>query len=301
MKTIAVFFDKPLGDDYPLNIQMYVDAYRELSDKVKANGGRLCIVRSMDTFLGGNTFSKYWEYEDGKIVERNETLTADVIYNKAHFEPDDASVLVNSVAFDDVCTDKMKSYDMFAELFPQTALLNSADDIDAAIASMRTETVVSKPVDGEGGSGVIVKPKNEIKAVIPSFPYLLQEFIDMNAGIPGFIDGLHDFRMICINEDIKLCYIRTPPSGEFTANVSRGGKEIEIPLDQIPAEALALHTAIDEKLKPFGRRIYSIDLGRDASGRWFIIELNSKPGLEPSRTGKEYGPYLEALAANLCS
>src|SRR6185436_9953431 len=141
----------------------------------------------------------------------------------------------------------------------------------------------------------------EIAQSIHSFPYLIQEFIDTSAGVPGIVEGIHDFRIVAVSGEPVVCYVRTPPPGKKLANVAQGGKEIHVTLDRIPQEALALFQQVDDALARFPKRVYSVDMGRNVDGRWMIIELNSKPGLTPKHWGPDNVRFMELLADTLLS
>ena len=107
--------------------------------------------------------------------------------------------------------------------------------------------------------------------------------MDLSGGIPGIVDGLHDLRLVFIGDRFSYAMVRTPPKGGLMANICQGGSFFTVPDQSIPEEAMEIALAIDARLQSFKTRVYSVDLGLNADGRWKVLELNSPPGLIPSR------------------
>jgi glutathione synthase/RimK-type ligase-like ATP-grasp enzyme len=130
---------------------------------------------------------------------------------------------------------------------------------------------------------------------------IVQEFLDLSGGIPGIIQGPHDFRLIMVNGEVALCYVRTPPAGKLIANVAQGGifKIIDPPF--IPKEALEIALQLDRTLHEYEYRLYSIDMGRLRDGTWKIIELNTPPGLFATQGDPRIRRYQELTADLLIS
>lgn len=301
MKMVAVFFDKPGYNDYPFNEEEYVTAYHELGSILHERGATFAIVRGQDSYKGNNTFTHSWVFDGKTFKEENEEVVVDMIYNKGHFKADSAAKLLNDRELDRICTDKFATYQMFPSLFPQTLLVKNTRDLQKALKQISSDLVVAKPLDAEGGKGVIIDKPDVVLAKVQVFPYVIQQFIDSSAGIKHIVESHHDLRMIVIDGDIVLSYIRTPPEGSLRANVSKGGKEVEVPLEHVPHEALAIKKVVDEEFKRFNRRVYSIDCARHVTGDYLVIELNSKPGLSPARLGKYHKNWLERLSDALLS
>lgn len=296
-KKIGVFFDAPTYEGYPFQIKEYYEAYHELGKLLADRGAEFRIVRTQESFLGGNRFSHSWVFDGTTFRERNEPVELDLIYDKGHFKGDAGSTLLNDVAIDVLCTDKRVTAKMFPEISPKTFEVASRKELEAMLAGWTGEKVVAKPIDGHEGKGVVIGSPAEVLAAEHSFPLLVQEFIDISGGIPGFCDKPHDYRTVIYNGVVGVTYIRTAPPGSFIANVSRGGSEIQVPADKRPAEAKAVVEQIDRRMaERFPKRVYSIDLGRDKSGRWYLIELNAKPAILPARFGPDHERSLRLLA-----
>jgi glutathione synthase/RimK-type ligase-like ATP-grasp enzyme len=279
MQTIAVYFTAPGFESYPFDEAEYRDAYGLLAKILTEAGRRFAIVRSEASYLGDNRFAGGWIYGDGAFARTEEEIAADVILLKGKLRFSGRATVVNDPAFDALCTDKWRTYEMFPEHCPRTLRVESREMLQRALEELPTELIVAKPVDGEGGDGVIIAPKSEMAARIPGFPYLLQEFLDTGGGIPGIAEGMHDFRILSVRGEPLSVLLRMPREGSFLANISQGGRKKVLPPESIPADARAIFDAIDARFRGYANRIYSVDLGRGRDGAWKIIELNAQPGL----------------------
>lgn len=297
MKTVAVYFTDPDFDGYPFTKDEYREAYRDLARMVGTKGGSFVIVRGLSTYTGNMTFFHYWKFENDDFQFHDEPITVDIIYDKGEdFPPDPDATFLNDPAFDALCSDKEQTALMFPNYVPKTIIVHSAEEMPEALDQLDTDTVVAKPIDGAEGRGIFIESKKEITQHVSEFPYLLQEYIDTTGGIPGLVEGLHDFRMISIDGDIVVSYIRTPKEGLLISNVSLGGTEIEVLPEDIPKEAYELYKVVDAVLSMYPRRVYTVDVALDKSGAWKLIELNGKPGLSPLSMGESYEKFYEKLA-----
>jgi glutathione synthase/RimK-type ligase-like ATP-grasp enzyme len=293
---VGIFFDHPDGDGYPFDDEEYRVSYRQLATVFAQRGAETHIVRNQSTYLGGNKFSRSWKFNGLTFEKQNEPVEVDVIFNRGELVADDDASLVKNPDIQSICGDKWTTYTLIPHLMPMTAMVKTTDDFHAAITLIESEKIVIKPLDGFGGEGIVIIAKNEAKNLMPSFPCIVQEFIDTSAGIPGLIEGVHDLRLVALNNKIMHSYLRSAEEGKLLANVSQGGTEIEVLPEKIPQEARALFEQVDAVMKQFHDRHYSVDVVRSASGRWYVIELNESPGLSRMDRGPSYVPYFNALA-----
>lgn len=280
MKTIGVYFDAPAFDGYPFDDADYKKAYHELAQLLADEGAECIIVRDPSTHLSGNTFRGGWKYGQKQFERFEEEVTPNVIYNKGqHLKADSASNYVNDPAFDALCTNKWETYKRFTPFFPVSKLLQSQEDVIAAGKELKGKILAAKPLNEEGGEGVIITKREKVLSSIPSFPYLLQELIDTSNGIPGLVAGKHDLRMMSINGEILSVYARLPRGDSYVSNYNLGGEWQEMELKKLPEGAHEIFRKIDKDLSTFPDRVYALDVGLDKSGEWKIFELNSRPGL----------------------
>ena len=301
-KRIGVFFDAPKLTDYPFNIEEFRIAYDQVARLVEEKGARFCIVREQRTFLGGNRFKGYWEFEDGQFVRHEEEIDLDLIYDKGYFVGDAGSKLLNDAEMNRICVDKRETVAMFPDLSPKTLEVKDRAGLEAALEDWPSPMAVAKPVDGAEAKGVVIGPPEEVLRAEHAYPLIVQQYVDTSGGIPGIIDGVGDLRTILVDGEIALTYARKAKEGSLISNVSKGGKEIEVLPEQRPADAMEIVRAVDERFKPMSKhRVFCVDLGRDVSGRWYIIELNSKPGLSVRDYGVTYPRYQDLLVEALVS
>lgn len=295
--VIAIFFNDPGFDAYPFDDPEFRRAYHELAAKVRDSEMDCVIVRSMDTYLGGNDFRGGWRFDGRAFIREEGRVASTVIFNRSNFVSQGPVRVINHPDLERLCTDKMETWRRFAALSPRSALVNDAAEAARVASSLQGDYLVAKPVSMERGIGVHIGKREEVLAKIPAYPYLLQEFIDTSGGIPGITAGLHDLRVVIVAGTPVLTYVRVPKAGSFLANFAQGGTCTYLSLAQVPAEAMALCRDIDAELSMYGDRVYSVDMGRTGDGRWQLIELNSKPGLEALDACKDAGRFMGALVA----
>lgn len=285
MKKVAVYFSATGAMDYPFTKDYYFNNYNQLSEKIREKGGEFYVVRGEDTYLGNGKFSQSWQFQNGKLIETGEIII-DAIYDKGtdsdHFlEVEEGFPVLNPKYINDVCTDKYKTYELFGEFCPKTILVNSEEELTKAVKEVPSEKKVIKPVDDEEGNGVFIGSEEYILNGCPhEFPMLVQEFLDSSAGVPGLIEGIHDFRIALLNGEVIFSFLRTPPEGELLANVARGGTLTLVDPEDIPAEFIEIAKKIDDHLKDYPKRFFGVDLALTPHGPR-IIELNSRLGLLP--------------------
>ncbi len=301
-KRIGVFFDAPGYDEYPFNTEEYVVAYHEVAALIHERGARFHIVRSLETFLGGNRFKGHWEF-DGAAFQRNDAeIELDLIYDKGYFVGDARSRLLNDAEMNRICVDKRETVRMFPDISPKTLEVNNAQALERALDDWPSPTIVAKPVDGAEAKGVVIGSRDDVLAAKHVYPIILQQFVDTSGGIPGIVEGVCDLRTIMIDGEVGLTYARQAKKGTLISNVSKGGKEIEVLPEQRPPEVIEIAKDIDRRFQAMSKhRVFSADMAPDKDGKWYLIELNSKPGLSPRSFGPTYPRYQELLVNALIS
>ncbi len=296
MRSIAVFFDDPAQNGYPFDNQEYRDSYRDFAKLLRERSGKLFVARGK-SYRGGNTFASGWLYdEEGILVAHKEPFTTDVIYNKGHLTPEPGALVVNHPELDALCTDKRLTVELLAEISPRTYVVSSAREFDVAVEKLDAKKIVMKPIDGEGGAGVHIGAPASVRKCIEVLPCLVQECVDTNDGIPGIVQGPHDFRMVNVRGTLVQAFVRTPAPGQVLPNVAQGGSTTEVAIADVPDAAMAVFHLVDSRLQHFHDRIYSIDVGLNSDGRWMLFELNSRPALFGRHRGPSFVRFHEALA-----
>ncbi len=296
-KAVAVFFDAPHFDDYPFEPtagNYYPDSYAELGAILGERGHSFYIVRGQETYRGHNIFSRGWKFDGTKFQDHPQAITVDRIYNKGAFVADEQARLLNSVEMESICMNKHKTYEMFPQLMSPSMVVHNAQEAWKALTHLTTGLIVAKPLTGCEGRGIIIASRETVARSLPSFPYLLQEFMDTSDGIPGLTHTKHDFRTVIINGEVIDAYIRIPKDGSLLANVAQGGSLKPVAIDAIPAEVLAILRQVEASFSMFGTRVYALDVCRQKNGIWKIIEINAQPGL-PERIEPNFQRFLSRL------
>lgn len=211
--------------------------------------------------------------------------------------------VVNDPRMSDCLTDKVATHDLFPNHVPTTW---SAADPDLAQivrqaelpADLDASRLFLKPRFGERGRGIFVTdlPGLSNHSVMGQADYIVQPFLETGSGIPELgIRGRHDLRLIVCNGRIELCFARQPGEGSYLSNCSQGGRELPLEPDRLPVRVTELARRIDERLSGFGPRLYSLDIGIGRSGKLWIFELNTMPGIAWDEHKPENRPLHEKM------
>lgn len=161
-------------------------------------------------------------------------------------------------------------YDPSKEIIPTTHVSKNIDYLMRVIGESESEKMIMKPLDGYGGSGVIViekRAKDSLKS-------LLEFYVNRNEGkssyvivqdyVPGAEGG--DVRVLMLNGKPIGALKRIPKAGDARSNISAGGRVEKYKLTK---EDKVLCAKIGEKLVRDGIYYAGLDL---IGGR--LIEVN---------------------------
>ena len=300
MTAVAIFFQEAGALDYPLNNPKYMRHFAQLVAEIEALGAAAPIVRHQSTYLGSGQFSKSWLLRDGQVIESGE-VQADIVFDKGMFTGDGNVPVLNCPEITDICTDKYKTFKLFRDYSPQSYWVDSEAELHEALAILPGPYGVVKPVDGLEARNVHIGPTEELEQQEHVYPLLVQAFLDSQDGIPGIVNGVHDFRVALLNGEIVHAFVRTPPPGQYIASVSRGAQLTVVEdLNLIPPVILEMVAAIDAHMAAYGDRFYGIDLAL-VHGRPQIIELNSRVSIWDNAQHPVFASTKEKLAQVLVS
>lgn len=153
---------------------------------------------------------------------------------------------------------------------PKTAVISRSRALPAAVAAVGGAPVIIKLVQGTQGQGVIfARNLATAAAVVDKLrslrqQLLVQEYIEA--------DG-RDLRILVIGGEVVAAMERQASSGDFRANLHRGGTAVSVDLDA-ETKALAVAAAAAHNLHTAGVDIIQSDHGP------LLLEVNSSPGLE---------------------
>jgi glutathione synthase/RimK-type ligase-like ATP-grasp enzyme len=238
-----------------------------------------------------NHLFKYaWVYEgENGNWKKVKAIKPDLIYDKtkARMETYHMKELIgenysfiNDQIFTRLIDDKFTTGLIFNKWSKKNWLIKNLSELKTILPEIKTTKVVIKPLMESGGNGVqVLDKKNVLKKSSILGPNLVQEFIDSSHGVPEISIGMHDLRVVMINEKIIYAYIREPQKGSYLANLAQGGSLKIIPREKLPKSILPLINHVNSVFLSFNPRIFSIDFMFDENKQPWIVELNSMPGL----------------------
>ena len=252
-------------------------------------------------------FKHAWIFENkGGKWKKTNNVKPDLIYDKtkARLEVYRQKELIrkhypfiNDLHFTQIIDDKFLTSLIFDQWSKKSYLVGSRGDLQRIIPKIKTAKIVIKPLMESGGKGIVIGSKKEAAGVSIDGTRLVQEFIDSSAGIPGICRGYHDLRLVFINEKLIYAYARKPQKGGLLANLAQGGSLTIVPKNKLPKTLVPVIKYANEVFSTFDPRIYSIDFMFDKSGKPWIVELNSMPGLyfSPNEKSSMMEMYRELL------
>jgi glutathione synthase/RimK-type ligase-like ATP-grasp enzyme len=300
-KTIVVYCKSlELGAD-PFENGFYWEAYQDLLLALLARGVDAYFAAE-GSYQGAGVFSEAYTLDEKSETTDNlvkhENIKADLVFDRGYFPGRDVP-MVNPLSMHTVGDSKIEIFKHFAKFQPFSVICNNRQELQAAFEQIKGAKVVVKEPQGYGGSKVYIGSREEVNQRMQEgdFPVLAQAFMDTSVGVPGLVEGMHDFRMVVCGGELIGCYLRTPKQGEYRANISKGGTIRYLSVDDIPPEAAAIAHEIDEQFKD-GPRFYSVDLAHTTEG-WRLIEVDSLLGIYPARSDKNLDYVREKLAEYL--
>lgn len=271
----------------------------ELLQKLIAAGHYGCIVLNGD-YLGGGKFSKHYYPLDADALtyEERGPVTVDVLYDKGHLAPKGVPSL-NDPVVTRICESKLETFKLFGRFQPQSLEVKNQGDLKhiASLDNGSRRVVVKAPISN-GGRDVIIAHVEDIlsgKITLPDYPFIAQEFIETSHGIPGLVQGRHDVRVILLDGMPVGAAVRQPAEGQLLSNTNLGGSFRALKVAEVPPALLRFAKKIDARL-PQKPRLYSADFMYDApQDKWYLVELNSRPGTMSSMAGEQGVKFQQVL------
>ena len=206
---------------------------------------------------------------------------------------------INDLRMSDSLTDKVLTHSILPGFLPPTfnaslsnlsaQLLESSNHPD-----LRTDKVVLKPRYGERGKGIEVIDFSEIDSqrLKNLDDYIVQPFMESNIGIPELgITGRHDLRMLIHDGKIMDFFVRVASTDGYLCNQLHGGQIAYFPLDMLPERFKVVAREVDQSLNQYMPRYYSVDVGVGQSGKIWVYELNTMPGVVWNAEGTDKARY----------
>jgi glutathione synthase/RimK-type ligase-like ATP-grasp enzyme len=238
-------------------------------------------------------FQKSWTFQNGKWIKVNKPIKPDLIFDKVAGKHDyellDLKLniqkkirIFNNPLFKTLLNSKLNQYLIFGEFMPRSFVINSKFDLLKNIGKVRSQKAVTKPFFGSGGFGIVIEEKNKLKHSKLAYPFLLQEFVKSEKGIPGFSKKkeVADLRIVFMNHKPIYALSRIARRGSLFTNFHQGATPIPVPLKFIPRSVKKITEKVVRKLSIFPQAHYSIDFIFDNAGKPMLVEINTTPGFD---------------------
>lgn len=143
---------------------------------------------------------------------------------------------------------------------PVTHVSKNKEYLKTIINESKQEKMILKPLDGSGGSGVIVlekSAKSNINSLLDF--YIGEEEVKRHVIIQDYIEGAEkgDIRVLLLDGKVLGAYKRVPAQGELRANIHVGGKAEKVRLSD---KQISLCKKIGPKLAADGLYFVGLDI-----------------------------------------
>jgi len=258
--------------------------------------------------IGAGYCKSFWQYKRKRWIKRNSSCYSRLIFDK--FSPTRESIrlqrelmfsLVEIKPFNDpgvykLFFDKQKTYDEFSDRsIPTVPLIGDIKTACKALKSLVCEhpnqidfssDIIMKDRFGAGGRNVFKFKSNQSEDMLTilnrntKISYVIQPFVKFDKGFTYDNHSVStDIRLIYLKGKIVQSYIRTAKSGEFLCNEHKGGLLTYLPLQKIPSKLIELSESIAKELSK-DQSLYALDFIISNSGKVYLLEGNSQPGLD---------------------
>jgi glutathione synthase/RimK-type ligase-like ATP-grasp enzyme len=284
MKNVVFVKGGDIWKGDPVKKEALRKSYEILFEMGKKEG--LFFAWTSLNYFKRNSFSAYAYFDGEKWKKKRKPLRPDFIIDKSHFKFenfllkksfDKAAPLLNALPASLIASDKFLTHLIFPEFTKRNWLVHNLEEINEALKQIKTRRVVVKSPYGFGGKTVEILSKAQCKKLKLTEPTLFQEFIDSSKGIPGIVEGMHDFRVICLGSKMVTSYVRTPPKGKLLSNWSGGGSLDYIPLKDVPKKVKAITNSVLKRLELLPNTLYTVDFMYENGKTPYLIEMNNNP------------------------
>lgn len=305
-KKVGICFSKELQGETPLShIVGKLDVYIRLLELMEAKGWEVYVL-TRRTYLGDGVFEGGWRFNNGAFTLVKDKLKMDVVYDRTGGVDfplrGDSLKVINQRIFKVLAWDKWATFKVIGKYMPQTLLVKEKKDLSKVLSEIKSEMVVLKPVNGLKGIGIYIGPKEgamkfEFSKKYPQ--YIAQEFVDTDGGVAGVTDGMHDLRVVIVNQTPVWCHVRVPAKGSFLANAAQGGNLTEVDYQNVPDEIKkTVRTISDIFFKKYNNPVYSLDFGIGKNGKPYVFEVNDQMGF-PKWGMKNRDVFLREIIQNI--
>ncbi len=257
---------------------------------------------------GAGYCKSFWQYKKKRWIKRNSPCYSKLIFDK--FSPTRESIrlqrnlmfsLVEIKPFNNpevykLFFDKQKTYDEFSDRsIPTVPLIGDIKNACNALKKLVCEhpnqidfssDIIMKDRFGAGGRNVFKFKSGQLEDMLTilnrntKISYIIQPFVKFDKGFVYDNNSTStDIRLIYLKGKIVQSYIRTAKSGEFLCNEHKGGLLTYLPLREIPSKLVEMSESIAKELSK-DQSLYALDFIISNSGKVYLLEGNSQPGLD---------------------
>jgi len=268
-------------------------SHRRIVEAARARGHEIDVINTLHLHMnvsssqptlwhGGHMLPRY----DAVIPRIGASITHYGLAVLRQFEMQGVFPLNESVAIGR-SRDKLRALQLLAREgigLPVTAFAHGPRRAEDVINGVGGTPCVIKLLEGTQGRGVILaETAASAKSIIEAFSaanmnILVQEYIKEAGG--------SDIRALVIGGKVVACMMRSCTSGEFRANLHRGGKALPVVVSEEER-----HTAV-RSAEVLGLNVAGVDLLRSNRGP-VVVEVNASPGIE----GMESASGVDVAAA----
>jgi glutathione synthase/RimK-type ligase-like ATP-grasp enzyme len=313
MKKVLILFGKNnWRKSKPFKNEKYMYSYEYFYELCRKNGIQIYRASYQWYDYRKHIFKHAWIFEkkNGGWM-KTDKIKPDLVFDKTKTRPEveykksligESYKIFNNPIFTALIDNKLYTGHLFPEWTKGNQLIQNDRDLQAALSKVKGEKAVVKPLDLSGGENVIIGKKKEILSEVKKRRtelknYIVQEFINSSRGIPGITKGVHDLRLVFINNRLIYSYYRKPAEGSLLANLAQGGTMAIVPLHKLPKNLKPIIKRAADIFSVYGSNIYTVDVMFDEKRKPWIVELNSMPGMyfEPGQEKTRKYFYKELL------
>ena len=279
--------------------------------KVCKRNGLMAAFTSSGDIAGPGMCKSYWTFKNGAWHKVLESGFSKLIFDKVSPVNDKRSESYNLLfsskgvaPFNDrdlfkICFDKQKTYDKFkAYAIPTVSVeRNNKKEFNKAYKKLRYEIskhqnekdfsdqIIIKDRFGAGGLNIYKYKLGNQDLPLPlknhkKISFIIQPFVNFDKGfVYKKTLTSTDIRVIFLGKKIIQTYIRIAKQGEFRCNEHAGGLLKYVKREQLPKKIIKTSKVIAKKLNK-KNALFTLDFVLSNSGRVYLLEANTKPGLD---------------------
>jgi len=234
-------------------------------------------------------------------VSKSRKINRNLLFSSKRVKP------FNNPYLFDLCFDKQKTYNKLHKFSIPTVTIEDSTRqevikarklLKEKMAKHQNKTdfsreIVMKDRFGAGGINVYKFTANQSNMMIATMKkhkkisFIIQPFVKFNKGFSYKNSSvLTEIRLIHIGNKIVQAYIRMAKKGEFRCNEHAGGLLKYIPKNEVPSKVVAVSRNIAKILNKKSS-LFALDFIISNNGNIYLLEANTKPGLDWNLSIKE--------------